>query len=104
MLIVNINAKVTMMSSATITHKGQITIPKKVREALDLKAGDQVFFMVEGDRALMFPIRVRGLEHLRGVAGGRVPFISREAEREAAMREVARHALGLQDSDADSKD
>ena len=39
--------------SARVTSKGQITIPRAVREALALKEGDQVVFRVEGDRAVM---------------------------------------------------
>ncbi len=33
------------MSTATITSKGQITIPAAVRKALGLKAGDRVTFV-----------------------------------------------------------
>jgi len=39
--------------SARVTSKGQITIPRAVREALALKEGDQVVFRVEGDRAVI---------------------------------------------------
>jgi len=40
--------------AARITSKGQITIPKSVREALKLAEGDQVVFrVIEGDRALL---------------------------------------------------
>ena len=35
------------MPTATVTSKGQITLPKKVREALRLKPGDQVDFVLE---------------------------------------------------------
>jgi antitoxin PrlF len=40
-------------STAKITAKGQITIPKSVRAALDLNEGDEVVFRVERSRALM---------------------------------------------------
>ncbi len=39
--------------SARITSKGQITIPRAVREALALEEGDEVVFRVEGDRAVI---------------------------------------------------
>lgn len=38
---------------ATVTSKGQITLPKSVREALGLKAGDRVFFRVHRGRAVL---------------------------------------------------
>ena len=42
-----------MDSSAKVTSKGQITIPKPVRDALDLHAGDEVVFRVERTRAVI---------------------------------------------------
>jgi AbrB family looped-hinge helix DNA binding protein len=40
-------------SSARVTSKGQITIPKSVRDALDLHEGDAVIFRVERSRAVI---------------------------------------------------
>ncbi len=37
--------------AAKITSKGQVTIPKAVREALDIEEGDDVVFRVVGTRA-----------------------------------------------------
>jgi len=37
------------MSVATVTSKGQITVPKAVRDAIGLIAGDQVDFRVRED-------------------------------------------------------
>jgi antitoxin PrlF len=42
-----------MEVSARMTSKGQVTIPKSVRDALSLKNGDAVVFRVEGDRAVL---------------------------------------------------
>jgi AbrB family looped-hinge helix DNA binding protein len=36
-----------------LTSKGQVTIPASVREALELREGDEVVFRVERSRALM---------------------------------------------------
>ncbi|MDZ7732487.1 MAG: AbrB/MazE/SpoVT family DNA-binding domain-containing protein [Acidimicrobiia bacterium] len=38
---------------AKLTSKGQVTVPKAVREALGLEEGDEVLFRVEGDRAVL---------------------------------------------------
>jgi AbrB family looped-hinge helix DNA binding protein len=39
--------------SARVTSKGQVTIPRSVREALDLHEGDEVVFRVEDARAVL---------------------------------------------------
>ena len=39
--------------SARLTAKGQVTIPRSVREALGLGEGDHVVFRVEGHRAVL---------------------------------------------------
>jgi antitoxin PrlF len=36
-----------------MTSKGQVTIPKSVRAALDLHEGDELLFRVERSRALL---------------------------------------------------
>ncbi len=62
------------MATATITSKGQTTIPKTVRQRLRLKAGDRVEFVVRDDgTALMVPatIRVTDLEGI--LSPGRKP-------------------------------
>jgi AbrB family looped-hinge helix DNA binding protein len=44
------------MATATITVKGQTTIPKSVRDRLHLSPGDRVEFIVQDDgTALMVP-------------------------------------------------
>ena len=35
--------------TATITSKGQLTIPKAIREQLNLQSGDKVEFLVDKD-------------------------------------------------------
>ena len=45
------------MAISTITSKGQITIPKSVREQLKLKTGDRIEIMViENDHAIFRPL------------------------------------------------
>lgn len=42
-----------METAAKMTSKGQVTVPKAVREALGIKEGDTVLFRVEGNRAVI---------------------------------------------------
>lgn len=45
------------MSTATITTKGQITIPKKVRDDLHLNSGDVIEIVITKDgEAIMRPV------------------------------------------------
>lgn len=39
--------------SARLSSKGQLTVPRAVREALSLEEGDEVVFRVEGQRAVI---------------------------------------------------
>ena len=64
-----------MEATARISSKGQITIPKAVRDALGVVEGDMLVFRVEGRRAIVaatvdlidlagsvsVPVEVRGL-------------------------------------------
>lgn len=42
-----------MEVSARLSSKGQVTVPRAVREALSLYEGDRVVFRVEGDHAVI---------------------------------------------------
>jgi antitoxin PrlF len=41
------------MLKSTLTSKGQVTIPKEVRDTLGLKMGDRLMFKIEGDGKLV---------------------------------------------------
>lgn len=42
--------KDTFMDTAKVMSKGQVTIPKRIRELLDLQNGDYVTFVVNKDK------------------------------------------------------
>lgn len=42
-----------MEISARLSSKGQVTVPRAVREALSLEEGDRLVFRVEGDHAIL---------------------------------------------------
>jgi antitoxin PrlF len=73
--------------TATVTSKGQVTIPKQVRDALGIEEGDQVVFRVEGYRATL--ARTPDLLELEGAVS--VPA----ARRGASWDEVRRAARNV---------
>lgn len=85
--------------SAKVTSKGQVTIPRSVRDALGLADGDQVVFRVEGQRALL--ARTPNLLDLAGSVSVPGPseghpgtrFVARLAppEQPHAVESVLRH-------------
>lgn len=54
------------MLTSTITSKGQITIPKEIRDLLNLHPGDRIDFIVENGRIYVQPtdVDVRSLSGL----------------------------------------
>lgn len=42
--------KDTFMDTAKVMSKGQVTIPKRIRELLDLQNGEYVTFVVNNDK------------------------------------------------------
>jgi antitoxin PrlF len=45
------------MPISVLTSKGQMTIPKEVRKALNLRPSEKVIIVVEGDQAIIKPLK-----------------------------------------------
>lgn len=54
------------MSTATLTSKGQTTIPKDIRDALGLQASDELNFTLLPDRTVIMRAKTRSIEDLAG--------------------------------------
>jgi AbrB family looped-hinge helix DNA binding protein len=67
-----------------MTSKGQVTVPKAVRDALGLREGDRVVFRVVGERAEL--ARTADLLEL----AGSVPAAAPEGERGTGWEVVRR--------------
>ena len=75
------------MTEATLTTKGQATIPKTVRDALGLEAGDRVDF-VDTDKGILLVPAKRDLKSLRGMFKGRRPKPATLEEIKRAISEI----------------
>lgn len=75
-----------MDARAKLTSKGQVTIPKGVRQALGLREGDELLFRVERSRALV--AKTPDLLALEGVV--RVPSPKRGTPWDEVLRRARR--------------
>jgi antitoxin PrlF len=53
------------MELAKLTSKGQITIPKEIRDKLKFKTGDKVVFIFEGDKIIFANSSLIALKKLK---------------------------------------
>lgn len=72
------------MQESTITVKGQTTLPKKVREALDLSPGDRVRYVIAGGEVRI--AKSRKASTLSGILRQDKPAVSLEEMDEAVAR------------------
>lgn len=79
-----------MTVTAKITSKGQITLPKKVRELLHLREGGVVVFEQEDDKIVIKP--AQSLLDYQGYLKGRARPADVDTIRETARTYVGRKA------------
>jgi antitoxin PrlF len=80
------------MSTATVTSKGQITLPKKIRERLGLTEGDRVAFRESPDGTMVIEPETLDLLTLRGSVRPRVRGVSIDDMDAAVRRATARRS------------
>jgi len=81
-------------STAKVTSKGQITIPKEVRELLGIQTGTVILFEQEEERVVIHPAKtIRDYKgYLKGKAKG-VDFDTiRSSTKEAVAKRVMKDA------------
>ncbi len=78
------------MATATITSKGQITIPKEVRDALGVEAGDRVEFVAQATGVYTVVASTRDVRHLKGLVAKPARPVSVEEMNRAVARGAAR--------------
>jgi AbrB family looped-hinge helix DNA binding protein len=63
-----------MQKQATITSKGQITVPREVRRMLGVRSGDTLLFESDGQGVRIRPIQNRSVfSKYRGIGNPEIP-------------------------------
>jgi len=56
-----------MTTAATLTSKGQTTIPKEIRDGLGMKPGDRISFTLIPDGTVIMRVKRKSVMELAGV-------------------------------------
>ncbi len=84
------------MPTATMTSKGQLTIPLEMRKELGLKPGDQIIFAKNPQgRYVLYP-RNGSVQQLKGILGNFDRIVTIDEMRESVAQGIAQK-LGLEE-------
>lgn len=72
-----------MTIAATLTSKGQTTIPKEVRDGLGVKVGDQLTFTLMPDRTVVMRVKARSILSLAG-------SLAKKSRKRVAVKALSR--------------
>lgn len=56
-----------MTADATLTSKGQTTIPKEIRDSLGMKPGDRMTFTLMPDGTVVMRVKTKSVMDLAGI-------------------------------------
>ncbi len=68
------------MESAKVTAKGQVTIPKSIREFLEIKEGSKIFFIQKGDNVIIKNSAMIALKNIQKEFDGEAKRLGLETE------------------------
>lgn len=77
------------MPATTVTSKGQVTIPKDIRDLLGIQPGDRVVFFEADDGRVVVEPETVDIRTLRGMLRHEGPPVSIEEMDEAIVRGAA---------------
>lgn len=77
------------MSSSKVTQKGQVTIPKAIRERLGVREGQKVIFVIRGEDVILKVLQGNILDLKGSVKAHRLP------EDFEGIRRSVKKAVGL---------
>ena len=81
------------MLESTMTRKGQVTIPKAIRDRLGVKEGEKVLFVMRDDEVVLRVVKGTILELRGSVRPSAHPEVF-EKIRQSVRRTVARKVAG----------
>ena len=81
------------MLESTITRKGQITIPKVIRDRLGVKEGEKVLFVMRGEEVILKVVKGTILD-LKGSVKSSARPEDFEKIRQSVRRSVAKKVAG----------
>ena len=72
-----------MTTDATLTSKGQTTIPKEIRDSLGMKPGDRMTFTLMPDSTVVMRVKSKSVTELAGMLHkkGRKPVLIKQLSR-----------------------
>ena len=87
----------SLSDDATITSKGQVTIPKRIRDELGLTAGTEIEFIIQDDGTIRVRAKEPALQRLRGVK-------EQLAEQNVDIEKMRRESKAAWSSHIDGRD
>ncbi len=81
------------MRIATLTSKGQVTIPKEIRTRLGIEAGDKISFELQGDAIVLRVVEAVSVQSIRGMFGKSAITASLEDMANAVRDQAAENYL-----------
>jgi len=82
------------MSASALTRKGQLTLPKPIRDRLGIRQGEKVFFVIRGEEVVLKVLRGTILDLKGSVTPSSQPedFKNiRETVKKVVSAKVSRH-------------
>ena len=80
------------MPVSVLTRKWQTTIPKDIRKHLGLKPNDKIFYLIDGERVILKPLKGDILD-LRGSVATKEKPIDFKKLRDTTREKVARRII-----------
>ena len=74
------------MSITTVTSKGQISIPARIRKHLGIEKGTQLFIEERGQEIVLKPLTTEHLDRVAGILGGGTKLSDKLLRERAADR------------------